>query len=820
MTLPNLAAWNVRGFNGPEKVNCCKQFVKSLHLDIIFLLEAKISSSSAADPWFLASHKLFHDEDSYDNFDLSNPGRIWVKWNSTAINFSPITVSSQLIHGTIFSSGTPVCDVTAVYASNSFVERQVLWNQLRSISTNISRPWTVLGDFNCCRYPTEKAGGIPLKDTNFGDFNRMIFDTALHDLSSVGYLYSWFNQRVDSPIYIKLDRVLVNDSWLANFPNSFYKVGEPFCSDHSPLILSSSAPTPHNHRFMFKNYLTSKREFCDIFLDSFAQSPKASPLYSFCQNLKNLKNKLKGQSWGNANVLKLELDSLLADQNSLLSLAHNYPHDHSIAEALHNTNLKVIDCQTSLASWTIQRAKTKWLQNGEDDLKFLYSKINIRHSYNKIKEIRTDNGSLTSHQDISNAFINHFRNLFNTQHTTQSHMAHFSPGGTVPPHLAEALVAPVTMKEIKEVIFAGPNCSAPGPDGFTFAFYKATWSTISTQIFQAINAFFNTASLPKIAKATALALVPKYPHATFIRDYRPISLCNVIYKVIAKIIANRMKEVMPYIIHNCQGGFVQNRLISDNILLASEILGDFNKCSKASYFCAKFDITKAFDMVSREFLLHRLASKGFPAKFIAWIKACITEVHFSVCINGALEGFFGSSSGLRQGCPLSPYLFSIVIDALSTSFDEAVFRQAFTGVSSGSSSITHLLYADDLLVFGKATVTNAINLQNLLHQFACSSGLYVNPSKSAILFSNGCRITSEICSILHIDKSTNPIKYLGIPIFYRKLRASDFQPLILKISNSLDGWKAKTLSLAGRVQFIKFTICSTLAYWIRGAILP
>ncbi|PKU83210.1 putative mitochondrial protein [Dendrobium catenatum] len=220
-------------------------------------------------------------------------------------------------------------------------------------------------------------------------------------------------------------------------------------------------------------------------------------------------------------------------------------------------------------------------------------------------------------------------------------------------------------------------------------------------------------------------------------------------------------------------------------------------------------------MVSREFLYKRLEDKGFPSQFISWIKACTSNVHFSICINGVLEGYFNSTSGIRQGCPLSPYLFCIIMDGLSSLFDLATSNSSLQGIKAGNCEVSHLMFADDLLVFSTATTANAHTIKSILMDFAAVSGLKVNPIKSSILISKNTMVAEEICNILNVQQSFSPMKYLGLPIFYKKLRSCDFQPLLQKITTLLDGWKAKTLSLAGRVQFIKFTISNTLSYWIR-----
>ncbi|PKU76817.1 Putative ribonuclease H protein [Dendrobium catenatum] len=237
-------------------------------------------------------------------------------------------------------------------------------------------------------------------------------------------------------------------------------------------------------------------------------------------------------------------------------------------------------------------------------------------------------------------------------------------------------------------------------------------------------------------------------------------------------------------------------------------------------FCAKLDIKKAFDSISREFIIARLLQKGFPQPFVNWIKGCITDVHFSICLNGSLEGFFNSSSGLRQGCPLSPLLFCIAMDGLSNILTDPAYSHNFKGINCKDFYINHLMYADDLLVMGESSKGNANKLKTCLQHFATVSGLHINPSKSAIIFSSNDPTNQTICEELGIYNINLHLTYLGIPISPKRLKASHFQPLLSKITALLAGWKNKFLSFVGRVQFIKFTIINSIAYWIRGSIIP
>lgn len=162
---------------------------------------------------------------------------------------------------------------------------------------------------------------------------------------------------------------------------------------------------------------------------------------------------------------------------------------------------------------------------------------------------------------------------------------------------SERLIKPITDEEIREVLFRMPNNKSPGPDGFTAEFFKASWSIIGKDFTTAVHSFFSKGFLPKGLNATILALVAKKDNATEMRDYRPISCCNVLYKVISKIIANRLKGTLSGCISCNQSAFVKDMLLVENLLLATEIVKDYHKEDVSPRCSMKIDIAKAFDYV-------------------------------------------------------------------------------------------------------------------------------------------------------------------------------------------------------------------------------
>ncbi|XP_020681050.1 uncharacterized protein LOC110098531 [Dendrobium catenatum] len=706
--------------------------------------------------------------------------------------------------------------LTAVYASNSSQERKALWNDIGLAAPASHMSWAIIGDFNCCRYTSEKLGGSDINQAALFDFNSMIFNNCLLDLQSIGCKFTWHNQRQDNPIHIKLDRVLVNDSWLNSYPDSFCSFQSPSCSDHSPILLLSGSHNQSRHRFLFKNYWTKIDEYWSLLAEFLLLPLSGNPLANFCNSLRSLKQKIKAQKWASSSCVTRHIDFLHATQQSLLDSLHADPSSSSLNQAYKENNAKLAEFMSLQASWIIQRAKVNWLKYGEDDLKFLYAKIRIRMGSKKSVINLFNHNSQTSKEEVTATIINYYQDLYNPIPPCNRDMAIFPVGTALAADQAHSLISFVTDGEIKAAVFSGSSKSAPGPDGINFHFYKSGWHLLGPYVCRAIRSFFIKGYLPKGVKATALAIVPKKKNASNISDYRPIALCNVLYKIIAKTMATRIKPFMYLIVKDNQAGFVNSRVSTDNILLANDILFHAGKRGGDKIFCAKLDIKKAFDSVSRDFLLARLNQKGFPSTYTNWVKACVSDVNFSIVLNGALEGFFPSSAGLRQGCPLSPYLFCIVMDAFSNLLD----GRGFKGISNGNYKLSHLLYADDVLIFGEATNENCQILVSVINDFANSSGLVINHDKSYIMFPKHVSNQLEVCQLLSIHNIVSKITYLGIPLSFYRLKVADFLPLLDSINKKLNGWKANLLSLAGRLQYLKFTIQNTIAYWIRGSIIP
>ncbi|CAN0837506.1 LINE-1 retrotransposable element ORF2 protein [Linum grandiflorum] len=371
-------------------------------------------------------------------------------------------------------------------------------------------------------------------------------------------------------------------------------------------------------------------------------------------------------------------------------------------------------------------------------------------------------------------------------------------------------------------LWAMPSDKAPGPDGYTAAFYKASWGVVRGDFVDAVLSFFEWGRLPSFVNSVILTLIPKKSNAVDMKDFRPISCCNLVYKVISKILAKRLSMVLPELISAGQSAFIKGRLISDNILAAHELLRLYQR-HKVSPRCAvKVDIMKAFDMVDWNFLLNVLRAMHFPDLFVHWIQLCLESTKMSVNINGTLCGYFAAKRGLRQGDPISPYLFVIAMEVLSCYFDQAATAGLFVyHPQCKRVKLTALCFADDLLVFTKASRESVVMLKNVLEEFRRCSGLCYNPEKTEMFLAGVTEAEKDdIVAASGFAKGSLPFRYLGVPLTAGKLKKHDCRGLLEKITSRISDWKSRLLSYAGRLQLLESVIGGILQYWMSIFLLP
>lgn len=243
-----------------------------------------------------------------------------------------------------------------------------------------------------------------------------------------------------------------------------------------------------------------------------------------------------------------------------------------------------------------------------------------------------------------------------------------------------SLIAAFDPGEVREAVWQCGNDKSPGPDGVNFRFIKQFWHLMSTDIQKLLDDFHRQGYWPRGCNSSFITLVPKKENPQGLQDFRPISLIGCAYKIISKVLTNRIKSVLPAVIDDCQSAFLEGRGALDSIVVANEWLHDA-KTRKKKSMAFKVDFEKAYDSVQWNFLYYMMRRMNFNGKWIAWVKGCIESAKISVLINGSPGEEFAMGKGIRQGDPIAPFLFLIVAEGLNGLLRQALHSNDFKGYS-------------------------------------------------------------------------------------------------------------------------------------------
>ena len=358
----------------------------------------------------------------------------------------------------------------------------------------------------------------------------------------------------------------------------------------------------------------------------------------------------------------------------------------------------------------------------------------------------------------------------------------------------------LSIQECYSALLKFPNGKTPGNDGLTAEFYKTFWNLLGQQLTDSLNYSYQQGELSNTQKQAIIKLIEKKDRdRRYIKNWRPISLLNVDVKIASKALALRLEKVLPDIIGNDQYAYVEGRTIFDAVRSIEDIM-EYTKLREQPGIMTAFDFEKAFDSLSWNFLTSTLQSFNFGNSFINWVKTLYSNISSCVLNNGFSTQLFDVQRGVRQGDPLSPYLFIIALEFLLLKIrGDSKIR----GVMIGNNETKVTAFADDLTSFIRDIPSFKI-LIDTIERFGNCSGLKLNSDKTEALWLgnsyNNCQLPN-----IDVDKINKPMKILGIYFTYdwRKKQELNFEAILKSLRKTLNSWQWRNLSLYGKIQIVK-----------------
>ncbi|XP_074315209.1 uncharacterized protein LOC141651393 [Silene latifolia] len=400
---------------------------------------------------------------------------------------------------------------------------------------------------------------------------------------------------------------------------------------------------------------------------------------------------------------------------------------------------------------------------------------------------------------VETAFQDYYQSLLGTKILVSPLCAALLSSDVMPPADKALLIKDITDQEIKEAVFGIDSNSSPGIDGFSSGFFKSYWHIIGKEYCRVVHSFFKSGKMANQDNSTLITLIPK--------KHAPSSV---------------LQSVLPTLVGEEQAAFIRGRNIFENIMLSQSLVKGYNRKNISPRCLIKVDIKKAFDSLQWDFIDDMLKIYGFPDQFRKWIMGCITNTWFSLKLNGGISGYFQGQSGVRQGDPLSPYLIVLSMEILSKYLRTVCQgKQVSYHPKCSKLNLTHLIFADDLMIFIRGDCPSVHAIKDVLHNFAQHSSLDANVEKTNIYFGGVAPdVVQSILQDTGYAPGHFPFRYLGIPLHTSRLTNNMYDQLITKVHRAVQHWSSQLLSYAGRSHLINSVIFGLESYWSSFVLLP
>eukprot|EP00253_Pinus_taeda_P011344 PITA_11344 len=710
--------------------------------------------------------------------------------------------------------------------------REAFWLDLFAKSLMKMPLMVVGGDLNFSLGRAEAWGPSAREDPLTDFFIHFLKEHILIDPSPISLAPTWRNRRSrEDRIAKRLDRFLISEGLIRLVPLFRQWVEATGNSDHFPIFLDLSFPPPKPPAaFKFNSSWLEEPSFNSLFKSTWISANRnatESKSFLFMENLKRLK--IATKSWAKERQ-KNQNEELIKISEELKSLestdSDGYSTQSSKDKILYLEKSKSQILLAKEKEWRL-KSRAIWLKAGDENTHFFHNYAKGRKSANTIWSLKDEEGrELKTFTELSSLGTRHFQKIFSDRgettiaeiiRTTQCFPRFIEEG------MNDDLTTPVSKEEVEAAMKSMGKDKSPGPDGWTVELFLHFFDLIGFDMAEVVEESRLRGEIYKPFNATFIALIPKKDAPESFEDFRPISLCNCIYKIIAKVIASRLVPILSRSISMEQFGFLEGRQIHEAIGVAQEVIHSVKK-KKKKRVILKIDLSKAYDRINWLYLRLLLTHLGFNYSFINWIMGCISNVSFAVLINGAATPFFKSQRGLRQGCPLSPLLFLLVAEGLSRLIHNARRSNKIKGIEVAINLyISHPLFVDDILIFSNGSYNELKELKDIFDLFMKATGMLINSGKSQVCVAGFNRRESTAMTNLfpfHTQSLDTSFKYLGFWLKPDAYKKEDWNWLIAKIEARISHWSFRWLSRAGRLTLLKSVLLAIPVYWVALTWIP
>ncbi|XP_019168526.1 PREDICTED: uncharacterized protein LOC109164444 [Ipomoea nil] len=555
-------SWNCRGLGNPQTVREIMDLASRKKPDFIFLMETKVGRE--------------HDESIRVNLgfdglfyvDLVRLGGgmalLWRKNNTANL----LSFPKNHIDIKVSIAGFPECRMTCYCGFPERQRRNESWELIKLLASKFDLPWVMIGDFNDLLFQHEKRGGNLHPDRLLRGFGDAIEKCGLSQMSMGGYQFTWEKGKgTTSWIEERLDKVLSTNSWNSIVLGARVTNLLTRKSDHSVLFLEIRDPSGgrsgRGRGFRFESAWLYD-EGCRRVVESWAEGRDRGfqSCVQYCGH--------RLSRWGGGGGVRFHKfgERIMSLKKAQECLKGCTDPDSLLEYQQFEEHLSRLEAQED-AYWR-QRAKQHWLRNADANTRFYYRYASHRKKKNTLTTLMNDAGDWVEGDAMTQVILQYFDNIFCTSHPESGDVIFEGVTPQVTQSHNESLIHPFEREEVKNALFSMFPDKAPSPDGMNPGFYQHFWDVVGRDVSDFVVDCLDAQSFPPGLNETDVVLIPKKETPEFVSDLRPIALSNVIYRIMAKMMANRMKPLMDEVISESQSAFIPDRLITDNILIAAE----------------------------------------------------------------------------------------------------------------------------------------------------------------------------------------------------------------------------------------------------------